>query len=105
MRGHPVTLSFPSFILALEVAATGWPTYQSRPALEAPRIHGELHKRDIDIAQSSVAKCAERRRGSPLQRRKTFLRHRSPTLAAIELFDVPSTFGEQLRDAKLGTTG
>jgi hypothetical protein len=78
---------------------------QSRPALEAPRIQGELQKRDIDIAQSTVAKCVERRRGPPFQGRKAFLRHHSPDIAAIELLDVPSTSGEQVRDAKMVTTG
>ena len=53
-------------------------------------------KRDIDIARSTVAKCVERRRGPPLQGRKTFLGDHSADIAAIELFDVPSTFGEQL---------
>src|SRR5467141_4677807 len=33
----------------------------------APRIHGELPKLGFSVAQSTVAKCTVKRRGSPIQ--------------------------------------
>jgi len=55
-----------------------------------PRIHGELLKLGIEIAQSSVAKYMERRRGPPSQGWKTFLRNHAPHIAAVDLFVVPT---------------
>jgi len=56
----------------------------------APRIHGELLKLGVEIAQSSVAKYIERRRGPPSQGWKTFLRDHAPHIAAVDLFVVPT---------------
>jgi hypothetical protein len=56
----------------------------------APRIHGELLKLGFDIAQSTVAKYMVRRRGSPSQGWKTFLRNHAPNTAAMDLFVVPT---------------
>src|SRR4030088_418626 len=47
---------------------------RENPLWGAPRVHGELLKLGIEIAQSTVAKYMERRRGSPSQGWKTFLR-------------------------------
>ncbi|HXP75969.1 MAG TPA: integrase core domain-containing protein, partial [Stellaceae bacterium] len=44
----------------------------------------------IEIAQSSVAKYMERRRGPPSQGWKTFLRNHAPHIAAVDLFVVPT---------------
>ncbi len=60
------------------------------PLWGAPRIHGELLKLGFEIAQSSVAKYMVRRRGSPSQGWRTFLRNHAPDIAAMDLFVVPT---------------
>ena len=62
----------------------------ANPLWGAPRIHGELLKLGIEIAQSTVAKYIVRRRGPPSQGWKTFLRNHAPDIAAIDLFVVPA---------------
>jgi hypothetical protein len=50
----------------------------------APRIHGELLKLGIEIAESTVAKYyMERRRGPPSQGWKTFLCNPAPHIGAV----------------------
>jgi transposase InsO family protein len=56
----------------------------------APRIHGELLKRGLEIAQSSVAKHMVKRRGPPSQGWRTFFRNHAPDFAAMDLFIVPT---------------
>jgi transposase InsO family protein len=63
---------------------------RENPLWGAPRIHGELLKLGIEIAQSSVAKYMVRRRGPPSQGWKTFIRNHAPDIAAIDLFVVPT---------------
>ncbi len=60
------------------------------PLWGAPRIHGELLKLGFEVAQSSVAKYMAKRRGSPSQGWRTFLRNRAPDIAAMDLFVVPA---------------
>ena len=56
----------------------------------APRIHGELLKLGLSVAQSSVAKYMIKRRGPPSQEWRTFLRNHAPDIAAMDLFVVPT---------------
>jgi hypothetical protein len=63
---------------------------RENPLWGAPRIHGELLKIGIEIAQSSVAKYMVRRRGPPSQGWRTFIRNHAPHIAAIDLFVVPT---------------
>jgi hypothetical protein len=63
---------------------------RENPLWGAPRIHGELLKLGIEIAQSSVSKYMERRRGPPSQSWTTFLRNHAPHIAAVDLFVVPT---------------
>jgi hypothetical protein len=56
----------------------------------APRIHGELLKLGFEVAQSSVAKYMVKRRGSPSQGWRTFLRNHAPEVAAIDFCIVPT---------------
>jgi hypothetical protein len=63
---------------------------RENPLWGAPRIHGELLKLGIEIAQSTVAKYMVRRRGPPSQGWKTFLRNHAPHIAAVDLFVVPT---------------
>jgi transposase InsO family protein len=56
----------------------------------APRIHGELLKLGLAVAQSSVAKYMVKRRRPPSQRWCTFLHNHAPDIAAMDLFVVPT---------------
>ncbi len=56
----------------------------------APRIHGELLKLGIEIAQSTVAKYLVRCRRPPSQSWKTFLRNHAAGIAAMDLLVVPT---------------
>src|SRR5258707_9489283 len=60
------------------------------PLWGAPRIHGELLKLGIEVAQSSVAKYMFKRRAPPSQGWRTFLRNHAPDIAAMDLFVVPT---------------
>src|ERR1700721_15503 len=55
----------------------------------APRIHGELLKLGVEVAQSSVAKYMVKRRGPPSQGWRTFLHNHAPDTAAMDLLVVP----------------
>jgi transposase InsO family protein len=63
---------------------------RDNPLWGAPRIHGELSKLGIEIAQSTVARYMIRRRGPPSQSWSTFLRNHAPAIAAVDLFAVPT---------------
>jgi hypothetical protein len=65
------------------------------PLWGAPRIHGELLKLGLSVAQSTVATYMVERRGPPSQGWKTFLRNHAPDIAAMDLFVVP-TIGFEL---------
>jgi transposase InsO family protein len=60
------------------------------PLWGAPRIHGELLKLGFEVAQSSVAKYMVKWRGPPSQGSQTFLRSHAPSIAAMDLFVVPT---------------
>ena len=59
------------------------------PLWGSPRIHGELLKLGVAVAQSSVAKYMVRRRGPPSQGWRTFLHNHAPDIAAM-VFVVPT---------------
>src|SRR5260370_37298304 len=63
---------------------------RANPLWGATRIHGELLKLGFDVAQSTVAKYMERRRGPPAQGWKTFPRNHAPHVTDIDLFAVPT---------------
>ncbi len=56
----------------------------------APRIHGELLKLGIEVAQSTVAKYMARSGRGPSQTWKTFLRNHAEAIAAIDMCVVPT---------------
>jgi transposase InsO family protein len=60
------------------------------PLWGAPRIHGELLKLGIEVAQSSVAKYMVKRHGPPRHGWRTFLRSHAPEIAAMDLFIAPT---------------
>jgi len=63
---------------------------RENPLWGAPRIHGELLKLGIEIAQLTVAKYMGRRGRPCSQGWKTSLRNHAPQIAAIDLFVVPT---------------
>src|SRR4029434_2896796 len=60
------------------------------PLWGAPRVHGELLKLGIDVAQSTVAKYMLRTRRPPSQSWRTFLYNQAEAIASIDLFVVPT---------------
>ncbi len=58
------------------------------PQWGAPRIHGELAKIGIDVAQSTVAKCMARRKGPPSQSWKTFPKNHADGAASCDFMVV-----------------
>jgi transposase InsO family protein len=62
----------------------------------ATKIHGELLKLGIAVAQSTVSVYMVPRRGRPLQTWKTFLRNHMEGIASIDLFVVPTIAFQQL---------
>src|SRR5258705_12855232 len=62
----------------------------------ATKIHGELLKLGIAVAQSTVSIYMVPRRDRPLQTWTTFLRNHMEGIASIDLFVVPSIAFQQL---------
>jgi transposase InsO family protein len=63
---------------------------KENPLWGAPRIHGELLKLGLQVAQSTVAKYMVKRRGPPSQGWRTFLRNQAPDIGAIDMVVVPT---------------
>jgi putative transposase len=63
---------------------------RQNPSWDAPRIHGELLKLGIDIAESSVSKYMVRCRKPPSQTWRTFLENHAKQLVSIDFFTVPT---------------
>ena len=67
---------------------------RDNPTWGAPRIHAELLKLGIDIAQSTVARYLRRRTTPPSSTWKTFLRIHLTEAAGMDFFAIPTaTFG------------
>ena len=62
----------------------------ANPLWGAPRIHGEILKLGVEVAQSTVAKYMVRGRRPPSQSWKTFLRNHGANIAAMDLMVVPT---------------
>jgi len=62
----------------------------ANPLWGAPRIHGELLKVGVDVAQSTVAKYMIKGRRPPLQSWKTFLRNHADGIASVDFLVVPT---------------
>jgi len=63
---------------------------RENPFWGAPRIHGELLKLGINIAESSVSKYMVRGNKTPSQTWRTFLENHAPQLISIDFFSVPT---------------
>jgi transposase InsO family protein len=66
------------------------------PLWGATKIHGELLKLGIRVAQSTVSTYMVPRRDRPLQTWKSFVRNHMEGIAAIDLFVVPTIAFQQL---------
>jgi transposase InsO family protein len=62
----------------------------ANPLWGAPRVHGELLKLGIEVAQSTVSKYMVKRRRPPSQSWRTFLRNHADGIASIDLLVVPT---------------
>jgi len=62
----------------------------ANPRWGAPRIHGELLKLGIEVAQATVAKYMVRTRKPPSQTRRTFPENHVQTLVSTDFFVVPT---------------
>ena len=63
---------------------------QTNPLWGAPRIHGELLKLGIEVAESTVGKYMQRRRKPPSQTWRTFLSNHLAQMASMDFFTVPT---------------
>src|SRR5262249_61185409 len=63
---------------------------KENPLGGAPRIHGELLKLGFEVAESTVSKYMIKHRGPLSQTWRTFLRNHANTIAAVDLFLVPT---------------
>jgi hypothetical protein len=66
------------------------------PLWGATKMHGELLKLGIQVAQSTVSIYMVPRRGRPLQTWKTFLHNHAEGIVSIDLFVVPTIGFQQL---------
>jgi len=69
---------------------------KANPIWGAPRIHGELLKLGIDVAQSTVAKYLLRSKRPPSQGWRIFLRNHLSEMIAIDFAVVPTVRGQLL---------
>ena len=76
--------------VAIEIRSLIRRMSEENPLWGAPRIHGELLKLGIEVAQSTVAKYMARRRPGSGQTWKTFLRNHAAGLGAMDFLVVPT---------------
>jgi putative transposase len=62
----------------------------ANPLWGAPRIHGELLKIGIEVAERTVSRLMPRRRPQPSQTWRTFLANHARELVSIDFFTVPT---------------
>ncbi len=77
--------------LAVDVRALIQQMHGANPRWGAPRVHGELRKLGLHLAQATVAKYFARHRGAPpTQTWRTFLTNHTSQLASCDFFTVPT---------------
>jgi transposase InsO family protein len=76
--------------VAIEIRSLIRRMSEENPLWGAPRIHGELLKLGIEVAQSTVAKYMARRRPGSGQTWKTFLRNHAAGLGSMDFLVVPT---------------
>lgn len=63
---------------------------EANPLWGAPRIHGELRKLGIDVAERTVSRLMPKRRPRPSQTWRTFLDNHVRDLVSLDFFTVPT---------------
>jgi putative transposase len=63
---------------------------RENPTWGAPRMHGELLKLGIEIAESTVSKYLVRARRPPSQTWRTFLQNHVSAMVSVDFFTVPT---------------
>jgi transposase InsO family protein len=76
--------------IAIDIRALIREMHRANPFWGAPRIHGELQKLGIEIAETTVAKYLGRRPLSPSPTWRTFLRTHLSQCASMDFFTVPT---------------
>jgi transposase InsO family protein len=76
--------------LSAEVAALVRKMAAANPLWGAPRIHGELLKLGLDVAERTVSRLMPKRRPEPSQTWRTFLDNHVRDLVSIDFFTVPT---------------
>jgi len=76
--------------IPVDVRALIHKMHRANPLWGAPRIHGELQKLGIEIAETTVAKYLGRRPSSPSPTWRTFLRTHLSQCASMDFFTVPT---------------
>ena len=72
------------------IAAPATHIATANPLWGAPRIHGELVKLGIDVAERTVSRLMPKRRIPPSQTWRTFLTNHVRDLVSIDFFTVPT---------------
>jgi putative transposase len=62
----------------------------ANPLWGAPRIHGELRKLGLDVAERTISRLMPKRRPQPSQTWRTFLANHVPDLVSLDFFTVPT---------------
>jgi len=62
----------------------------ANPLWGAPRIHGELQKLGIEVAERTVSRLLPKRQTPPSQTWRTFLANHVPDLVSLDVFTVPT---------------
>jgi putative transposase len=70
--------------------------HRANPTWGAPRIHGELLKLGVQLAESTVSRYLPRRRRPPSQGWRTFLRNHLSEMVAVDFAVVPTVTGALL---------
>ena len=62
----------------------------ANPLWGAPRIHGELQKLGISVAERTVSRLLPKRRTPPSQTWRTFLANHARDLVSLDFFTIPT---------------
>ncbi len=76
--------------VSAEITALVKKMAEANPLWSAPRIHGELLKLGIDVAERTVSRLIPQRRTPPSQIWRTFLTNHVRDLVSIDFFTVPT---------------
>ncbi len=87
LSGHPLVGRPP---VNRQIRALVLRMAQANPLWGAPRIHGELPKLGIEVAERTVSRLLPKRRTPPSQTWRTFLANHVRDLVSIDFFTVPT---------------